>query len=126
MRCGRRRRGTTIRTRRRAATVSIWRTLTAARRLAAVAEDQQDPEADLQDLRAEVAALRAELADAQIESLRAEVTLLRAELAKARLNDEASSGKIAALRVMLKEARASTRRPSGLDGRRLIYPAGNP
>jgi chromosome segregation ATPase len=90
-----------------------------------MSDNQQDPETGLEALRAEVAALRAELADAQIESLRAEVTMLRVELSKARLNDEASSGTIVALRAMLHEARAASARPVGLDGRRLTPRPGN-
>jgi multidrug resistance efflux pump len=62
-----------------------------------------------------------------LETLRAEVALLRAELAEARGAGEYMSGTIAALRAMLAEARAATRRPAGLDGRRLssTFPAGN-
>jgi hypothetical protein len=58
---------------------------------------------------------------AEVENLRAKNAALCAELAAAQRVVEGQSTTIACQRAMLREARAATRRPAGLDGRRLSY-----
>jgi hypothetical protein len=86
--------------------------------------NELDPAEKVETLRAEVARLRAELAEAQAESERDEAAMLRAELAEVRRSSEYQSGTIVALRAMLAETRAASHRPAGLDGRRLVHRPG--